>query len=216
MKKITQARRTEAKVREVHSECVRLIENDNFEALKAFLGKHPDVYVCDIIDTNGKTLLHECTFNDSLKCLEAVFELAKTQIAQTPSPNRMSIQSWVNMKDTGDGFTALHFASFKGNPDACDLLIDVGADIHVKNNFGINMLHVAAQGDQPLSIYYFKRKGLDMHSRDNRGSTPLHWAAYSQAEITLVYLLSWVNHLDDQDCDGNTPLHLAVKSAEQL
>ena len=120
------------------------------------------------------------------------------------------------MKDLGDGFAALHFASFKGNPDSADLLIDCGADIHVKNNFGINMLHVAAQGDQPISIYYFKQMGLDLHSRDNRGSTPLHWAAYSQAEITLVYLLSWVNNLDDQDCDGFTPLHLAVKSAEQL
>ena len=48
------------------------------------------------------------------------------------------------MKDHGDGFTALHFASFKGNPDVCEMLIQSGADIHAKNNFGINMLHVAA------------------------------------------------------------------------
>jgi len=48
------------------------------------------------------------------------------------------------MKDHGDGFTALHFASFKGNPDVCEMLIDIGADINAKNNFGINMLHVAA------------------------------------------------------------------------
>ena len=85
-----------------------------------------------------------------------------------------------------------------------ELLITHGADIHAKNNYGINMLHVAAQGDQPISIYFFKLRGLDMHSRDNRGSTPLHWAAYSKAEITLVYLLSWVDFLDDQDCDGFT------------
>ena len=97
-----------------------------------------------------------------------------------------------------------------------ELLITHGADIHAKNNYGINMLHVAAQGDQPISIYFFKLRGLDMHSRDNRGSTPLHWAAYSKAEITLVYLLSWVDFLDDQDCDGFTPLHLAVKSVESL
>ena len=59
------------------------------------------------------------------------------------------------------------------------------------------MLHVAAQGDQPISIYFFKLRGLDLRSRDNRGSTPLHWAAYSKAEITLVYLLSWLDFLDD-------------------
>lgn len=78
------------------------------------------------------------------------------------------------------------------------------------------MLHVAAQGDMPISIYFFKLRGLNLRSRDNRGSTPLHWAAYSKAEITLVYLLSWVDFLDDQDCDGYTPLHLAVKSVETL
>ena len=110
----------------------------------------------------------------------------------------------------------MHFASFKGNPDACELLINLGADIYARNNCGINMLHVAAQGDCPISIYFFMLRGLDLHSGDNRGSTALHWAAYSQAEITLVYLLSWVRELNDQDCDGYTPLHLAVKSVEAL
>ena len=47
------------------------------------------------------------------------------------------------MKDQGDGFVALHFASFKGNPDASDLLIEAGADINAINNFGINMLPVS-------------------------------------------------------------------------
>ena len=65
MKKVSLARKTEAKVREIHNECARHIENDNHVALKAFLDKHPDVFVNDIIDSNGKTLLHECTFNDS-------------------------------------------------------------------------------------------------------------------------------------------------------
>ena len=78
------------------------------------------------------------------------------------------------------------------------------------------MIHVAAQGDMPISIYFFKLRGLDLRSRDNRGSTPLHWAAYSKSEVSLVYLLSWVEILDDQDCDGFTPLHHAVKSVPDL
>jgi hypothetical protein len=40
--------------------------------------------------------------------------------------------------------------------------------MHVKNNFGINVMHVAAQGDQPVSLYYFKQKGMDLRSTDNR------------------------------------------------
>jgi ankyrin repeat protein len=40
------------------------------------------------------------------------------------------------------------------------------------------MLHVGAQGDQPISIAYFLKLGLDINSRDKNNSTPLHWAAF--------------------------------------
>ena len=69
MKKISQARKTEAKLRQVHGECARLIESDNSTGLKAYMSRNHDLLVCDVIDSNGKTLLHECTFNDSFKCL---------------------------------------------------------------------------------------------------------------------------------------------------
>lgn len=57
------------------------------------------------------------------------------------------IQVWINHKTDDDGFTALHFASFRGNITLIKLLIENGADKFVKNNFGINVMHVAAQGD---------------------------------------------------------------------
>lgn len=88
--------------------------------------------------------------------------------------------------------------------------------MYAKNNFGINVLHVAAQGDQSISLYFFKEKGMDLRAKDSRGSTPLHWACYSKSEVSLCYLLSWVKFLDDKDIEGYTPLHLAVKSVESL
>ena len=104
---------------------------------------------------------------------------------------------WINTKDSNDEFTALHYASYHGNLDACEYLTDMGADIHARNKFGCDMLHIAAQGDQPQALYFFKMRGLDLRSCDNRNSTPLHWAAYSKNEICLAYLLSWVTDLDD-------------------
>jgi palmitoyltransferase len=102
------------------------------------------------------------------------------------------------MKTLDDGFCALHFASFRGSLPLIELLVEFGANIHEKNNFGINVLHVAAQGDQAISLYYFKQRGMDLRSRDNRNSTPLHWACYSNSEIALCYLLSWQpNDIDD-------------------
>jgi len=35
----------------------------------AYLRINSDLMINDIVDTNGKTLLHESTFNDSVKCL---------------------------------------------------------------------------------------------------------------------------------------------------
>ena len=82
------------------------------------------------------------------------------------------------MKTTKDSFSALHYASFRGNIHFCDNLIENGADIHAKNAYGLNVLHIAAQGDQPISLYYFKHLGMNLTETDSRGSTPLHWACF--------------------------------------
>jgi ankyrin repeat protein len=38
------------------------------------------------------------------------------------------------------------------------------------------MLHIAAQGDSPYSIAFFKKMGISINSRDREMTTPLHWA----------------------------------------
>lgn len=73
----------------------------------------------------------------------------------------------------------MHYASFQGNVDAIYALLEHGADWRMLNNNGLNMLHVAAQGDTAPPLYLFKTLGLDINSKDKRGSTPLHWACYS-------------------------------------
>jgi palmitoyltransferase ZDHHC13/17 len=122
----------------------------------------------------------------------------------------------LNAKTKDDGFTALHFASFRGNLDLIKLLIKYGADMYARNNYGIDMMHVSAQGDMPISMYYYRHKGLDVRSRDKRMSTPLHWAIYSKSEAAVSYIIAWNKELNDQDIEGYTPLHLAVKSVDQL
>ena len=46
-----------------------------------------------------------------------------------------------------DGFTALHFASYRGNIGMIEFLIKKGAQIDTLNNHGMNVLHIGAQGD---------------------------------------------------------------------
>lgn len=48
--------------------------------------------------------------------------------------------------------------------DAVRILMKYGADKHAVNYFGLNMVHVAAQGDQAASLYYFYRAGVDINA----------------------------------------------------
>lgn len=60
------------------------------------------------------------------------------------------------MKTTSDKFCAIHYASFRGNIHVIKELLELGANMQVKNAYGLNCMHIAAQGNEPISLYYFK------------------------------------------------------------
>lgn len=98
---------------------------------------------------------------------------------------------WINSKSKcEDSFTPLHFSSFHGNYELINYLLKNGGDPFAKNKCDINMLHCAAQGDQPISLAIFLQLGLDINSPDTRLSTPLHWAAFAGADLALQYILA--------------------------
>lgn len=68
---------------------------------------------------------------------------------------------------------------FRGNSKIAFLLEKHGADIYTINTQGLTVLHIAAQGDSPLLMFYYLNKGLKISVADSKGSTPLHWACYS-------------------------------------
>lgn len=97
------------------------------------------------------------------------------------------------------------------------LLVErAGADMNIRNKSGASVLHIAAQKDQPLSLYYFWRRGMDINVRDSKNCTPLHWACYTRSEMALNYILSMKPDLEAKDIRGLTPLHIAVICTEQL
>ena len=86
----------------------------------------------------------------------------------------------------------------------------MGSDITAVNNQGLTLMHVAAQGDQALSLVYLKELNLSTDDRDEKGGTPLHWASYMGCEMAASVLLSWPVLVNHQDDDGHSPLHLAT------
>lgn len=88
----------------------------------------------------------------------------------------------------------------------------MGANLHLKNVYGANVLHIAAQGDCPAPIYYYVRiKNMSLENLDLRGSTPLHWACFARSEFALTYILALRVNMERKDNAGYTPLHLAIK-----
>lgn len=98
----------------------------------------------------------------------------------------------------------MHLAAFNGNLSIVRFLERHGADIYAENNYSLNMLHVASQGNQPSTIVYFIEKHIDINSVDRVKSTPLHWACYAGAENAVSYLIAYGADPNLQDDDGYT------------
>jgi palmitoyltransferase len=90
------------------------------------------------------------------------------------------------------------------------VLIEIGSDINYKNNQGLSLLHVAAQGDQAQCLVFLRSIGQNHEVVDKKLSLPLHWASYMGCETAASILLSWNSNTNIQDEDGHTPLHLAT------
>jgi ankyrin repeat protein len=122
------------------------------------------------------------------------------------------LQKWLNLPSK-DGYTPIHYACFRGNIELIIKLTENFADYKICNLFGLNCLHVSAQGNKPQSLIYMIEKfKLDINSKDKVGSTPIHWACYTGSENALSFILAQNPDINVQDKDGYTPLHLAVIS----
>lgn len=110
-----------------------------------------------------------------------------------------------------EGYTAAHYASFKGNVTVLKCLQKYEANLLISSDLGMSLLHIAAQGDKINTVLHLHDKGFDGNGKDSKGSTSLHWASYSGSEKIVEYLLAVPGiMLDEKDQDGHTPLHIAV------
>ncbi|CAG9311982.1 unnamed protein product [Blepharisma stoltei] len=157
-------------------------------------------------DSRGYTALHIASINSNYAVMEFLVDyIRRTYGLEAPK----ILKAWANEK-TSDGFLPLHFASFSGHLRIIKLLIEIGSELHVKNNQGLTLMHVTAQGDQPLVLAYYRELGLNIDDIDEKGGTPLHWACYMGCETAASLLLAWGADPSKQDSEGHTPLHLAT------
>src|ERR1035438_532582 len=110
-----------------------------------------------------------------------------------------------------DGFTALHFACFFGQPAAARLLIDSGAavDALASNPTQVMPLHSAASARNLEAASLLLEHGAPVNARQQKGWVPIH-AAPQNGDRALVELLL-KHHADPKlaNDEGKTPAIVA-------
>ena len=182
------------------------IQQRNIDKIREYFA-NPEYKVWHLKDENGYTILHKSVFNGDIEITNLIIDEVKKRLGMN---SKDSLQKFINEK-TNEGLTALHYASYRGNIQLFELLIKNGASVDMVTNLGKNVIHMAAEGNQPsMMIYLISKEHQSSQSIDENGSTPLHWACYSGAEESINFLLNLGANIDAQDKEKLTPLHLAV------
>lgn len=117
------SRLDQIRLKEVTEETFRMIEKRDKHGFLRSLDSNSSIPIIDIIDSRGYTLLHMACFKNLEEIAYAVMDRALESIKEP------LVKQWVNAKTEDDGFTALHFTSFRGNVLLARLLLDNGADM---------------------------------------------------------------------------------------
>lgn len=128
------------------------------------------------------------------------------------------IRNWVNLRTLSyDGWTALHLACRQSNKMFLYLVEELGADLAVKNQGGIDLMHKAAYDDNTYVITYLHEKaGFGVSSLDKRQNTPLHYACDHKTDFSANWLIGFGADINAVNEDGDTPLHLLIQNVQKL
>ena len=161
--------------------------------------------VLQYTDNLNFTILHKAS---SLNLYEESREILEIIIKYL---TKYEFISYINQKNKA-GFTPLHYACYNGNIKLIKLLINNGADINIINNNGLNVLHMASQGNKTTPLYYFIHKyRMNINSTDKLGNTCLHWACFYNNDKVLNFLLLCENiNINIKNKNGFTPLHFSI------
>ena len=188
------------------NEYFELIQERNKDKLIECIG-NSDYKIWELKDENGYTILHKAVFNGDMELTELIIGEVKKRIGLN---SKNALPKFLNEK-TNEGITALHYAAYKGNIPMLQYLMKFGASIMETTNFGKNVLHMAAEGNQPsMMIYLISKENQSHDCVDENGSTPLHRACYCGGEEAVNFLIYLGADINAQDKEKLTPLHLAV------
>ena len=129
----------------------------------------------------------------------------------------------VDLEKDYDGKTALHLAirgnkmiigsdEFHENPRIVKILLEHGASVHAKDDYGHAPLHKACGNGNLEIVQALIQHNADVNVLDDMRRTPLHHACWDETAEIVQILLDHGASVHAKDCYGNTPLHKACGS----
>jgi ankyrin repeat protein len=172
-----------------------LLQSGDADGLRRLLEENPGA--AESRDGNGVSLLMHCIYRGRRDLAETVAGKKKAlDIFEAASLGRLDRLKELS-RDTAtinsrskDGFTALHFAGFFGQPASVSLLIENGAvvDAIAANSMKVMPLHSAASARNLEAVRLLLEHGAPPNARQEAGWVPLH-AAAQNGDRPMVDLL---------------------------
>jgi ankyrin repeat protein len=174
--------------------CFELLQAGDADGLRRLLEEDPAS--SEARDSTGVSLLMHSLYRGRRDLAELIASKKKTlDIFEAAALGRLEqcLRDDASAIDSRskDGFTALHFACFFGQPDAARLLIESGAavDTVAANPTQVMPLHSAASARNLDAARVLLEHGAPVNARQQAGWVPLHAAAQNGDRPMIELLL---------------------------
>jgi ankyrin repeat protein len=115
------------------------------------------------------------------------------------------------------GRTAMFYAAIKGHSAVLKLLLDSGADVDLRDSYGMTPLsYMACCGGQEDIMQLLLESGAKADSTDDGGQTPLSHASEKGHKDLVRLLLRQDVEVDSKDLQGLTPLSHATTEGNTM
>jgi ankyrin repeat protein len=176
--------------------CFELLQAGDADGLRRLLEEDPAA--SEARDSTGVSLLMHSLYRGRRDLAELIASKKKAlDIFEAAALGRLDRlkqclrddASTINSRSK-DGFTALHFACFFGQPDSARLLIESGAavDAVAANPTQVMPLHSAASARNLEAARLLLERGAPVNARQQAGWVPIH-AAAQNGDRPMVELL---------------------------
>ena len=193
-----------------------LLQSGDADGLRRLLEENPAC--AEARDAHGVSLLMQCLYRGGRELAEMIagkkkaldiFEAAA--LGRLDRLKEVSSDAAIINSRSKDGFTALHFAGFFGQPASARVLVENGAavDAIAANPMKVMPLHSAASARNLEAVRLLLEHGAPPNARQHGGWAPIHAAAQNGDRAMVELLLQHGADPKLANDEGKTPAMVA-------